>query len=107
MPASESIACGRQFAAPTQKVDRQVATNKMMGNVTRRRGGDRRYESSKWGSGRRGAGNDVRTSPGDIAALLGTFAGKWFVAPAGNPVEPGSDSFGGCDSEGLDVLMGE
>jgi len=98
MPAIESIACGRQFAAPTQNVDRQVATNRTMGNVTRRRGGDRRYESSKFGNGRRGVGAD---------APPGTVAGNWFVAPAGEPVELGSDSCGGCDSEGLDVLMGE
>ena len=38
IPPVESIACGRQLAAPTQNVERHVAMNSMSGSVTRRRG---------------------------------------------------------------------
>ena len=31
-----STACGRQFVAPTQNVERHVATNSKIGNSTRR-----------------------------------------------------------------------
>src|SRR5262245_23310534 len=44
-----STNCGRQFAAPTQNVDRQVATNSTSGNSNRRRGGRRRSDSRNSG----------------------------------------------------------
>jgi hypothetical protein len=62
----DSIIWGRQSAAPTQNVDRHVATNKTTGSIKRLLGNGRRCESCSSGMG-------DHACPG--GKLLGSAAG--------------------------------
>jgi len=53
MLAVPSTICGRQLAAPTQNVERHVAMKSTNGRINRRRGRDRKNESSSCGNGGR------------------------------------------------------
>jgi hypothetical protein len=108
MLAVPSTICGRQLAAPTQNVDKHVARNNTSGSSTRRRGGDRKYESSNCGKDRDG-GAAARSTEG---ATGGTINPEEFSSdcPFGDSPATGGvadTSCGNCGSGGLGVLMGE
>jgi hypothetical protein len=53
MLAVPSTICGRQLAAQTQNVERHVAMKSTSGSINRRRGRDRKNDSSNCGNGGR------------------------------------------------------
>src|SRR5882757_6951493 len=81
-----STNCGRQLAAPTQNVERHVATNSTSGNSNRRRGRCRKSDS-------RNSGRFDHSRPGGAPRNVGgtvRFAGcvpdnLSFVTPAKSP----------------------
>jgi hypothetical protein len=107
-PTSPALAatCGRQFAAPTQNVERHVATNSTMGSVTRRRGRLRKCDSESSGKFDQSRWPDAPRA--GVEATGGLFAGKSFETPAPSAFAGrfGGDE-GNCSggSDGLDVLM--
>jgi hypothetical protein len=110
--SGDSINCGRQFAAPTQNVERHVATKSTSGSVNRRRGGE--YKCARVNSGAADAG--VATAGGFRCGTLAENFGCALVKPSdpGCGVSPAAGiggvnagCSGGTGSNGLDVLMRE
>ena len=113
MSLIESTNCGRQLAAPTQNVERHVATNSTSGNSNRRRGGRRRSDSRNSGRFDHSRPADPPRDVGGAVRFVGCLPDNLsFAAPANSPSafagsfdgDAGNFS-GGRGSDGLGVLI--